>query len=87
MQVSESELRSMLVEAYERGWAGFLEGGEQCVSEIVAGFRLRTESDTYSSITTTTESPSYISNASDPYYFYSSMTLPPPQNSGRRDIV
>lgn len=87
MQVSEAELKSMLMEAYERGWRGFLEGSEECVSEIVVAFRSRVPPDPYYAVTTTTVAPSHDSNASEPYYFYSSMTLPPPQNGGRGDIV
>lgn len=88
MQVSEAELRSMLAEAYERGWRGFLEGIEECVSDIVREFATRQQPDSYCSVTTTTTMETSLnSNIANPHYFYSSLTLPPPHNGGREDIV
>lgn len=87
MQVSEAELRSMLADAYERGWRGFLEEADQCASEIVASFRSRNAPDPYCAVTTTTVSPSLDSNASEPYYFYSSMTIPQTHSGSREEIV
>lgn len=83
MQLSEKELKSLLAEAYERGYRGFLEGKDECVSSMLASFRLVEPSDSYCSITVS--SPQ--ANALDPYYLYSSMTFPPQQNSGRNEIV
>ena len=83
MQLSEKELRSLLSEAYERGYRGFLEGRDECVSGMLASFRPVSAADSYCSITI---APSQ-SNALDPYYLYSSMTFPPQQNSGRDEIV
>jgi len=87
VQVSEEELKSMLRRAYEGGWRGFMEGMEDCVSAIVSDFRPMSSSDPYGCVTTTTFAPSSNPNVADPYYFYSTMTLPPPQSGGRGEIV
>jgi hypothetical protein len=87
MEVSEDELKSMLRRAYEGGWSGFLEGMEDCVSGIVADFRPRPAVNPHACVTTTTFTPSSNPNVSDPYYFYSSMTLAPPQSGEDGEIV
>jgi hypothetical protein len=87
MHVSEEELKSMLRRAYESGWQGFMEGMEDCVSEIVSGFRPRPPVDPNACFTTTTFTPSSNSNVTDPYYYYSSMTLALPQSGEGGEIV
>jgi hypothetical protein len=87
MRVSKEELKSMLRSAYEAGWRGFMEGMEDCVSGIVSDFRGQVPPESYGCVTTTTFAPSVDPNASDPYYFYSSMTLPPPQSGAGGEIV
>jgi hypothetical protein len=87
VQVSKEELKSMLRRAYEAGWRGFMEGMEDCVTEIVADFRLTRPSDPYGCVTTTTFTPSSNPNTADPYYFYSTLTLPPPQSGAGGEIV
>jgi hypothetical protein len=87
VQVSEEELKSMLRRAYEGGRSGFLEGMEDCVAGIVSDFRPASPSEPYGCVTTTTFAPSSNPNAAGPYYFYSTMTLPPPQSGGRAEIV